>query len=181
MAKIVTGICNMITVLFSVVVFAVIAALIIPRFMGYETFAVLSGSMEPYYHVGSVVYVNKNVEPEEIDVGDPITFRKGEETIATHRVVEINEDTREFITKGDANNAVDFAPVTFDEFVGKAGLTIPYLGYITMNIKTRQGILAAVGVLLFLIIINLIPEILKPETPEEEKKKKKGKDKGTPV
>ena len=178
MAKIVTSICNAITVLFTIVVFAIIAVLIVPRFAGYETFAVLSGSMEPYYHVGSVVYVNKKVNPEEIKVGDVITFEKGEDSIATHRVVEIDEEKMEFITKGDANNAVDFAPVSFHEFVGKAGKSVPYLGYITINIKTKQGILAAVGVLLILIIINLIPEIIKPETDsakadgkKEEKRK----------
>lgn len=175
MANVVTKICNVITILFSIVVFAVIAALIVPRFAGYETFAVLSGSMEPYYHVGSVVYVNKNVGPEEIQVGDPITFKKGAGSLATHRVIEIDSEKREFTTKGDANTAVDFAPVSFDEMVGKAGLTIPYLGYITMNIKTKQGILAAVGVLLVLIIINLIPEILKPEAADDKEKKDKGK------
>ncbi len=48
----------------------------------------LSGSMELTYHVGALIYV-KEVDPSEIQVGDAITFLPSEDTVATHRVVEI--------------------------------------------------------------------------------------------
>ena len=90
MAKIITKICNALTILILICVLAIVGVLLIPRLAGYETFAVLSGSMEPYYHVGSVVFVDKSVTPEEVKVGDPITFTKTDTLVATHRVIDID-------------------------------------------------------------------------------------------
>ena len=59
------------------------------RLVGLTPYAVLSGSMEPTYHVGSLIYVGK-IAPEEITVGTPITFVVNEDLLlATHRVVDI--------------------------------------------------------------------------------------------
>lgn len=48
-------------------------ALVGVRALGLTPYAVLSGSMEPTYRVGSLIYVKK-VDPAEVQVGDPITF-----------------------------------------------------------------------------------------------------------
>ena len=55
MVKVVTRICNILSVLMVLAVVAVGAAMIVPKIMGNDIYAVMSGSMEPYYHVGSVV------------------------------------------------------------------------------------------------------------------------------
>lgn len=83
------------TVLVAIVV--IIALLLVgARVFGLQVYAVLSGSMEPTYHVGSIIYV-KSVDPSEIKVGDPITFVMNEElTVATHRVVRIDAETVRF-------------------------------------------------------------------------------------
>ena len=58
------------------------------RVMGYQIFNVISGSMEPTYSVGDLLYV-KDVDPDGIKVGDVITFVLNEDlVVATHRVVE---------------------------------------------------------------------------------------------
>ena len=68
-------------------------ALVGVRVVGLTPFAVLSGSMEPTYHVGALIYV-KDTEPGEIKVGDPITFVVNEDLlVATHRVVDIETFT----------------------------------------------------------------------------------------
>ena len=68
------------------------------RLIGLTPYAVLSGSMEPTYHVGSLIYV-KDIAPEEIEVGTPITFVVNEDLLlATHRVVDIEV----FTTKMEA-------------------------------------------------------------------------------
>jgi len=68
-------------------------ALVGVRVIGLTPFAVLSGSMEPTYHVGALIYV-KDAEPSEIKVGDPITFVVNEDLlVATHRVVDIETFT----------------------------------------------------------------------------------------
>lgn len=166
MAKTVTKICNLISTLMIIACLAITAALIAPRLAGREAFAVMSGSMEPYYHVGSIVYVDKDISPEEIQVGDSITFRKADTAVATHRVIAIDEEARQFTTKGDANEVQDMAPVSFDNVIGKAGMSIPLLGYISLNITTKKGMIAAAAVVVVFILLQLIPEILKPEEKE---------------
>ena len=166
MTKTVTRICNLISTLMIIACLAITAALIAPRLAGREAFAVMSGSMEPYYHVGSIVYVDKDISPEEIQVGDPITFRKADTAVATHRVIAIDEEARQFTTKGDANEVQDMAPVSFDNVIGKAGMSIPLLGFISLNITTKKGMIAAAAVVVVFILLQLIPEILKPEEKE---------------
>ena len=61
------------------------------KFIGFQIYTVISGSMEPTYHVGSLIYVKK-VEPSTLKQKDPITFKLSDDTIATHRIVEIVPD-----------------------------------------------------------------------------------------
>ena len=76
------------TLLVTAVVLLAIA-LVGVRLIGLTPYAVLSGSMEPTYHVGSLIYV-KDIAPEEVEVGMPLTFIVNEDLlIATHRVVDV--------------------------------------------------------------------------------------------
>lgn len=173
MSKFVTKICNLLTGALILVILLIVGALLIPRAMGYDVYAVLSGSMEPYYHVGSIVYVDTDVEPEEINVGDPVTFKVGEGTLVTHRVTAVLTDTQEFMTKGDANEDEDLAPVPFQSVIGKAGMSIPMIGYISIYMKTKKGLFGIAAVFIVIILLQLIPEIVKPEEPEEKRREKK--------
>ena len=83
-----------------------------PMLAGYRPVVVLSGSMEPAFPVGSVIYY-KAASFEQIQEGDPITFHAGEDgSLVTHRVVEKQELSRDFITRGDANETADPNPVS---------------------------------------------------------------------
>ena len=168
MVKIITRICNLLSILMVVAVVAVGAAMIVPKIMGNDIYAVMSGSMEPFYHVGSVVIVDKHVSPEEIQTGDPITFHLGNGSIATHRVIEINEEAREFTTKGDANEDPDMAPVSFDNMIGKAGMSIPFIGYLPLYMRTPKGMFSIAAYVVVFILLQMIPEIIKPESAGKE-------------
>ena len=92
------------------------------RLVGFQVFTVLSGSMEPTYHTGALIYVKK-VDPYTIQVGQPITFLLTEDTVATHRVVEIVKDETDpnvirFRTKGDANEVEDGSLVHYKNVIG---------------------------------------------------------------
>lgn len=90
------------TIVVILIVFLAIA-LVGVRVIGLTPYTVLSGSMEPTYHVGSLIYV-KEVEPSEVEVGDPITFVVNEDLlVATHRVVEIDVQTSRQQTIVDEN------------------------------------------------------------------------------
>ena len=171
MAKLVTRICNALSIIMVLVVIAVGAVMIVPKVMGNDIYAVMSGSMEPHYHVGSVVIVDKHVAPEDIQVGDPITFRKGDNAIATHRVIEINEEAREFKTKGDANEVEDLAPVAFDNVIGKAGMSVPMVGYIPLYMRTKKGMFLIGAYVILFILLQIIPELLKPDKEEQSNEK----------
>ena len=170
-------ICNFLSGLLLIALAILAALLLIPRIMGYQSMAVLTGSMEPNYHVGSLIYV-KETDPTTLEVGDVITYRLSEDTVVTHRIVEIHSDTQEVITKGDANNANDGNPVAYNNIVGKAYFNLPYLGFIAIYAKTPIGIGVICGVLIAIILLTFLPEIFSDEDDEESGKKKTKKEKG---
>ena len=95
----------------ALVVLVVLLAILLVgvRLVGIVPYTVLSGSMEPAYHVGSLIYVQK-VDPATLEVGDPLTYRMPDGTVVTHRIIEVLEDgglERRFRTQGDANEIPD--------------------------------------------------------------------------
>lgn len=87
--RILKKIWNFLSSLFVAGVVLLAIALVGVRVVGLTPLTVLSGSMEPTYHVGSLIYV-KAVDYHELQVGDPITFVIDENlTYATHRIVEV--------------------------------------------------------------------------------------------
>lgn len=161
---------NVISTVLVVIVVVIALLLVGARLFGLQVYAVLSGSMEPAYHVGSIIYV-KSVDPGEIEVGDPITFVMNEElTVATHRVVRIDTENRAFYTKGDANNDPDAAPVNFNNLLGKPVFTIPYLGYVSSFVQSPPGIYIAVGVGALLLALAFLPDMLGGGKKEKQKK-----------
>lgn len=101
--KVFRRIWSVITTIVVILIVFLAIALVGVRVIGLTPYTVLSGSMEPTYHVGSLIYV-KEVEPSEVEVGDPITFVVNEDLlVATHRVVEIDVQTSRQQTIVDEN------------------------------------------------------------------------------
>lgn len=161
-----------------VVIFVALAVLLAGvRLVGLRPFVVLSGSMEPAYHVGSLLYV-RGCAPENVQVGDPITFVLDENlTVATHRVVSIDRENQRFYTKGDANDAADGAPVHFQNLIGKPVFTIPYLGYLSNWIVNPPGRYISITVLAVFVVLLFLPDALRKaeeaDRKEEEEKRAK--------
>lgn len=162
--------------IFSTVLVALVVALAIAlvgvRLVGLHPFAVLSGSMEPTYHVGSLIYV-KSVDYKQLQPGDPITFMISQDTVVTHRITEVlvdeeDPDTIRYFTKGDANDTPDGSSVHYKNVIGKPVFSIPYLGYVSNYIQKPPGMYAAIAVGALLILLVFLPDVFAPE--EEEKK-----------
>ncbi len=136
------------------------------RLVGIHSYCVLSGSMEPEYPVGSLIYV-RDVAPEEIGIGDVITFALSNETPATHRVIGIDEENCMFYTKGDANNTED-APVHFNNLIGKPVFKIPYLGYLAFYIQHPPGMYVAIAVGAIMLLLVFLPDLFKREDKKEK-------------
>ncbi len=153
------------TLVVLVVVFAIF--LMGSRLVGLQVFNVISGSMEPTYSVGDLLYV-KTVDPDSVRVGDPITFVLNEDlVVATHRVVAIDSENRQFTTKGDANETEDATPVHFNNLVGVPVFAIPLLGYVSAYIQNPPGMYVAIGLGVLLIAAVFLPDLM---TKEEKKK-----------
>ena len=113
--------------------------------VGWRMDAVLTGSMAPALEVGSLVVINP-VEPEEVAVGDIITFRpaSGDKTLITHRVIGVGQSSSlYFETKGDANQSPDRSTVPARNLVGRVAFNAPYWGFATEFLKTPLGFLFA--------------------------------------
>lgn len=156
--------------LVAVVVLAAVS-LVLLRIMGYQVFNVISGSMEPTYSVGDLIYV-KSVDPDAVKVGDPITFVLNENlVVATHRVIRIDAENRHFYTKGDANETADAAPVHFNNLIGIPTLSIPKLGYVSDFIQHPPGTYIAIGAGLMLLAALFLPDLLCGKSAQQEEKR----------
>lgn len=140
------------------------------RLFGFEIYTVMSGSMEPTYLTGSVIYVRK-VDTDTLKDGDPITFRLNESTIATHRIYEVVEQdgVRSFITKGDANKDIDSNPVTPDEVIGKPVFSVPFIGYLSYFMQSSFGRVVSISVALLVILMVFVPDFIGPAKEKADK------------
>lgn len=163
---------NRITTVLIILIILLTTLLVGARLVGLQVFTVLSGSMEPAYKTGSIIYV-RTVEPSEIAIGSPITFVLDESlTVATHRVIDIDESNQRFYTQGDANESADGAPVHFKNLLGTPVFTIPYLGYVANYIKSPPGMYFAVGGVIILLLLVFLPDLLSEEKKEQSKREK---------
>lgn len=102
--------------------------------------SVLSGSMEPTIHTGSIVVVKPATSYR---IGDIITFAsdRRDKTSTTHRIYDIRLQTGKpiYITKGDANNAPDVKEVSQSDLMGKVLFSVPWAGYLIDFAKKPMG------------------------------------------
>ena len=177
MSKTIKRIWNWISgVLVGIVVLLAIA-LVGVRLIGLKPFVVLSGSMRPTYEVGSLIYV-KSVDYKKLKVGDPITYMISQDTIVTHRIVEVLVDeedpnTIRYFTKGDANNVPDGTSVHYKNIIGKPVFSIPHLGYVSNYIQNPPGMYVAMAGGALLIMLVFLPDVFADDGKEKKKKSQK--------
>ena len=114
-----------------------------PTLVGFETFVVLSGSMEPALGVGDLAVVGA-VKPEQLRMRDIISYRTPAQpnVIVTHRLVGVSADENGrlmFETKGDANDSVDQVEVDSQAVLGRVFYAVPKIGYLVDFAKKPLG------------------------------------------
>jgi signal peptidase I len=145
-----------------VIVIAACLTLVIPKLAGYDSYVVVSGSMEPSIPVGSIVY-SEETDPALLRAGDVIVFvdpTRGTTPI-THRVVSNNPFKESIITKGDANTNQDINPVTYENVIGIVRAHVPRIGFTAAMFTSRLGKLVAALILLEAWLLTEIGRRLK--------------------
>lgn len=186
MGKTIKQIWNAVTTVLVALVVLLAVLLAGARLVGLQVFTVLSGSMEPTYHTGSVIYVKK-VDHTQLQAGDVITYMLDEDTVATHRIVGVVPDEEDptvlrYRTKGDANDAEDGTLVHYKNIIGSPVFTIPKLGYFANYIKSPPGLYIAISGGALLLLLVFLPELIDAFTDDgkrsdkAEKKEKAAKE-----
>lgn len=136
-----------------------------PRFLPYQVYTVLSGSMEPTIPTGSMIILEM-VEAGDLAVGDIITMMHPEkkDVMITHRIVEIQtgENGRGLVTKGDANNATDNWIVNAKGSGWRYVFGFPAAGYVLNWLQSPLGRMFSVVVPSIALGIMLLIDIWKP-------------------
>jgi signal peptidase len=150
---------------------------------GLRSFVVLSGSMEPAVHTGSIALVRPLAE---YGVGDIVTKRTSDEGVTiTHRIIreEIGENGKSFVLKGDANEAQDAGLTPESDIIGRVFFSIPYLGFVVEYVKKPVGFILLIVIPAVIIIYEELGRMRReavllwkkraaaqnPVEPEEEK------------
>lgn len=147
--KVITSVINAIFV----VVFLCFLFLGIQYLLSIKPYIVMSGSMEPEIHTGSLVFVDESYEFDKVKVGDVIAFKPTEDTLVTHRVINIENGFIE--TKGDNNDVSDGFSTNKDNFIGLSKYWMPKAGYLFKWIQSSRGIIISVTIMACLMILDI--------------------------
>lgn len=154
----------------------------VPNILGYKPFIVLSGSMETEIRVGDMI-ITKMIDPKTLKKDDVIAFRDHENTVTTHRIIEVLEKDGEkyFVTKGDNNDSQDENLVEYKDVEGIYITRIPGIGNIFNELaKPTTIIILVLGVtVIFILLFQISNKKLKEQEQQEflEYKNKKKKQK----
>lgn len=109
-----------------------------PMPFGIGSAVVQSGSMEPTFYKGDLLFVK---EQSDYNVGDIVVYQT-ESILVVHRIISLDGGT--VITQGDANNAPD-EPFSITHIKGSVVGRVPGVGHAIDFLKTPLGILLLIG------------------------------------
>ncbi len=129
----------------------------IPSVFNYKPFIVLSGSMETEIHKGDLI-ITKMVDPKTLKVDDVIAFRDAENTVTTHRIIDIVKDKNEtyFVTKGDNNDSQDQNLVEYKDVEGLYVTRMPGIGSMMNSLSKPTTIIIVIMSVTMIFVIGFM-------------------------
>lgn len=130
----------------------------VPSLFGIRVFSIQTESMYPTLLPGDLIFDTAVKEPEDLRVGDVITYWtviNGERVLNTHRIHEIYDGGGYLIyaTKGDNNTTADPLTVHESEVVGKYSFRVGGLGKVFDYLQTSTGFLIVIVIPVFLFFL----------------------------
>ena len=148
----------------------------INNILGYQTFVILTDSMEPVIPTGSAVLVKNLKDDEEPKEGDIVSFRVdrlGEDAVFTHyyRGTETEEDgSTRYLTQGATAERPDDYITHRQDIIGTYVFHIPYVGRIVLFLKSPFALIELGIIMIIMIIYQLLwDKFDKEEQAEKEK------------
>lgn len=145
---------------------------------GIRMFSVETGSMVPVYNVGDVL-IAKEIEPQEIKVGDDIVYKGEEKTysnkVITHRVksIEKQEDGNyKIITQGVANILED-PEISQTQVYGKIVYKVRVLGFLTRLTRNVYTFYFIIFIPIAMIVYRIIKNIVGGEEEDDDEEDSK--------
>jgi len=104
--------------------------------------------------------------------GDPITYLLDEDTVVTHRIIEVLVDeedpnTIRYFTQGDANGIPDAKSVHYKNIIGTPVSMIPYMGYVSNYIQNPPGMYIAISAGAILLMLVFLPDLFKDDKEKQ--------------
>lgn len=133
----------------------------------YSIYTIVSPSMTPNINVYDIIINTRVDSPQDIKVGDVITFKSTSSfsygMTITHRVKEIRQENGEyeFITQGDNNPTPDTMPAKYYNVIGKARVKLPQFGRIQFFVASKFGWIVVVIVPALYIITKDLFKLIK--------------------
>ena len=131
----------------------------VKEFTGYQTFVILTDSMEPVIPTGSCVLVKNLKEKEEPEANDIVSFRVdrlGEQTVFTHyfREKETDEDGRVlYHTQGVTADRYEDYKIYREDLIGTYVWHVPYVGKVMLFLRSPFALIE-LGIIMLILIIN---------------------------
>lgn len=142
----------------------VAGGLLIPPFAGVTTVIVDELDMDTNLARGAVAYA-VSVPKEEFKSGDKVLISEG----ASQYVYEITGmDGERFVLEDKLSTDGGTAERTLSNTARKVVLIVPYIGYVSMALRTSEGLIIVGLAVVFIIILFILAEIWKKEDDEDE-------------
>ncbi len=136
-----------------------------PNVLGYSSFRVLSGSMEPTLRTDSMILV-RQTDPAEIRPDDIISFYSSDPAlhgaVNTHRVLSVDNQNGVYIfhTKGDANLVPDEYTTVGNDIIGVVVFSSFLLGKLIRLLSNPLVFIPVIMVpLVLLLVMNMIKTV----------------------
>ncbi len=127
---------------------------------------VITESMEPEIPAQSYILI-KRATPSAIIPGDVIVFRSSDPLLKgalnTHRVMEVLDDGKSFVTKGDNNLIADKHTALAENVIGVYQDKLPILSAIIRFVMSPLGMVVFGLIIGITVLLTYLPAIIKKQ------------------
>lgn len=122
---------------------ALVAATAGAAALGWQPYCILTSSMAPAMPAGTLVWVYTHADPASMEQGEVVAYQTASGAQVTHRIVENDPEAGQMVTKGDANEAADPAPVPYGRVIGRSAAFLPGAGALLSQAQANKALLVA--------------------------------------